>query len=52
MSIDAIDTFNTAFAPFGLPRTAFKPSYGIAEATLFVATIDPGAQARCPPCRP
>ncbi len=45
VSIDAIRTFNKAFAPYGLPRTAFKPSYGIAEATLFVATIDPTAEA-------
>ena len=45
VSIDAIRTFNKAFAPYGLPRTAFKPSYGIAEATLFVATIDHGAEA-------
>jgi fatty-acyl-CoA synthase len=46
VSIDAITTFNKAFAPYGLPRTAFKPSYGIAEATLFVATIAPAAEAR------
>jgi fatty-acyl-CoA synthase len=45
VSIDAIRTFNKAFAPYGLPRTAFKPSYGIAEATLFVATIAPDAEA-------
>jgi fatty-acyl-CoA synthase len=45
VSIDAIETFNKAFAAYGLPRTAFKPSYGIAEATLFVATIDPSAEA-------
>jgi fatty-acyl-CoA synthase len=45
VSIDAIRTFNKAFAPYGLPRTAFKPSYGIAEATLFVANIDPSAEA-------
>jgi fatty-acyl-CoA synthase len=45
VSIAAIDMFNEAFAPFGLPPTAFKPSYGIAEATLFVATIDHQAQA-------
>ncbi|HTZ12263.1 MAG TPA: AMP-binding protein, partial [Mycobacterium sp.] len=45
VSIDAIRTFTKAFAPYGLPRTAFKPSYGIAEATLFVATIAPDAQA-------
>ena len=45
VSIAAIDMFNEAFAPFGLPPTAFKPSYGIAEATLFVATIDHQAKA-------
>jgi fatty-acyl-CoA synthase len=45
VSIDAVRTFNKAFAPYGLPRTAFKPSYGIAEATLFVATIEPSAEA-------
>jgi fatty-acyl-CoA synthase len=45
VSIDAIRTFNKAFGPYGLPRTAFKPSYGIAEATLMVATIEPGAEA-------
>jgi fatty-acyl-CoA synthase len=45
VSIDAITTFNKAFEPYGLPRTAFKPSYGIAEATLFVANIEPSAEA-------
>jgi fatty-acyl-CoA synthase len=45
VSIDAIKSFNKAFAPYGLPRTAFKPSYGIAEGTLFVATIAPEAEA-------
>jgi fatty-acyl-CoA synthase len=44
VSIDAIRTFDKAFAPFGLPRSAFKPSYGIAEATLFVSTIEPSAE--------
>jgi fatty-acyl-CoA synthase len=44
VSIDAVTTFNKAFAPYGLPRTAFKPSYGIAEATLLVATIDRNAE--------
>lgn len=41
----AMTAFNEAFAPYGLPSTAIKPSYGIAEATLFVATIAPDAQA-------
>jgi fatty-acyl-CoA synthase len=45
VSIEAIDKFNAAFAPHGLPATAFKPSYGIAEATLFVSTIAPDAPA-------
>jgi fatty-acyl-CoA synthase len=45
VSIDAISTFNAAFAPYGLSPTAIKPSYGIAEATLFVSTIAPAAHA-------
>lgn len=45
VSMDAIKSFKKAFAPYGLPPTAFKPSYGIAEATLFVATIAPAAEA-------
>ncbi len=43
VSAEAIAAFSEAFAPHGLPPTAFKPSYGIAEATLFVATIAPTA---------
>ncbi|MGY4709450.1 fatty acyl-AMP ligase [Mycolicibacterium sp. CBM1] len=45
VSIDAVRAFDAAFAPHGLPPTAFKPSYGIAEATLFVSTIAPAATA-------
>ncbi|WP_123027295.1 fatty acyl-AMP ligase [Mycolicibacterium stellerae] len=45
VSTRAINAFNTAFAPYGLPKTAIKPSYGIAEATLFVSTIAPDASA-------
>lgn len=44
VSINAITDFTEAFAPFHLPRTAFKPSYGLAEATLFVSTIAPGSE--------
>jgi fatty-acyl-CoA synthase len=44
VSVDAINTFNAAFAPYGLSPTAIKPSYGIAEATLFVSTIAPTAR--------
>ncbi len=46
VSMAAIDAFNTAFGPHGLLPTAMKPSYGIAEATLFIANIAPDAQAR------
>jgi len=44
ISIDAVRAFNEAFAPHGLLPTAIKPSYGIAEATLLVATTDPTAE--------
>jgi acyl-CoA synthetase (AMP-forming)/AMP-acid ligase II len=43
--IGSIEKFNEAFAPYGLPSTAIKPSYGMAEATLFVSTIDLSAAA-------
>ncbi|MCW1958472.1 MAG: fatty acyl-AMP ligase [Mycobacterium sp.] len=45
VSMAAIDAFNEAFGPHGLPATAMKPSYGIAEATLFIANIAPDAVA-------
>lgn len=45
VSMEAIAAFNKAFAPYGLPRAAFKPSYGIAEATLMIATIAPTEEA-------
>ncbi len=38
VTMSSIRKFNDAFAPFGLPPTAIKPSYGMAEATLFVST--------------
>ena len=43
VSMASINVFNEAFAPYGLPPTAVKPSYGMAEATLFVSTIGPAA---------
>ncbi len=46
VSMAAIEAFNEAFGPHGLPATAMKPSYGIAEATLFIANIAPDAVAR------
>ncbi|NMK99702.1 AMP-binding protein, partial [Staphylococcus capitis] len=36
--------FNDAFGPYGLPPTTIKPSYGMAEATLFVSSIAPDAE--------
>jgi fatty-acyl-CoA synthase len=44
VSINAIRAFGAAFEPFGLPSTAIKPSYGMAEATLFISTIAPDAE--------
>jgi acyl transferase domain-containing protein/acyl-CoA synthetase (AMP-forming)/AMP-acid ligase II/NADPH:quinone reductase-like Zn-dependent oxidoreductase/acyl carrier protein len=40
-----IDRFMAAFAPHGFRRQAFYPSYGLAEATLFVTG---GARAEAP----
>lgn len=45
VSFDAITSFTTAFEPYGLSPNAIKPSYGIAEATLFVSTVAPTARA-------
>ncbi|WP_163754546.1 fatty acyl-AMP ligase [Mycobacterium botniense] len=45
VKIDSINQFTKAFEAYGLPKTAIKPSYGMAEATLFVSTIDPSAEA-------
>ncbi|QRY44302.1 AMP-binding protein [Mycolicibacterium boenickei] len=42
---EVMTAFNEVFAPYGLPPTAFKPSYGIAEATLLISTIAPAEQA-------
>lgn len=44
VSMTAIEAFTEAFAPHGLPPTAIKPSYGIAEATLFIANIASDAE--------
>lgn len=46
VSMAAIDEFTEVFGPYGPSPTAIKPSYGIAEATLFVANIVPDAQPR------
>lgn len=41
VSMSAITAFQTEFEPRGLSPNAIKPSYGIAEATLFVSTVAP-----------
>lgn len=38
VSITSVEKFTAAFAPYGLNPAAIKPSYGMAEATLFVST--------------
>jgi fatty acid CoA ligase FadD32 len=38
ISAATLRRFNDAFGPFGFPPKAIKPSYGLAEATLFVST--------------
>lgn len=40
----SIRKFNDAFEPYGLSKTAIKPSYGMAEATLFVSTTASDAE--------
>ena len=42
----AIEKFNAAFAPYGLPATTIKPGYGMAEATLAVTTTAPDVGAK------
>ncbi|OHV06661.1 fatty-acid--CoA ligase [Mycobacterium talmoniae] len=44
VTMAAIDRFTEAFEPYGLPPTAVKPSYGMAEATLSVASIAANAR--------
>ncbi|MGK2882716.1 MAG: fatty acyl-AMP ligase [Mycobacterium sp.] len=41
VNLDSITTFVDAFLPYGLSKTAVRPSYGMAEATLFVSSIPP-----------
>jgi fatty-acyl-CoA synthase len=36
----ALDAFAQAFAPYGFKRSAFLPSYGLAEATLAISFCD------------
>ena len=52
-----IKRFTERFAPFGLQERVLRPSYGLAEATLYVATPNPESPSRRPAstsrnCRP
>ncbi len=38
----ALDRFSRRFAPFNLDAAVIRPSYGLAEATVFVAAAAPG----------
>ena len=42
ISAASVRRFNEAFGPYGFPPEAVKPSYGLAEATLFVSTTPIG----------
>jgi acyl-CoA synthetase (AMP-forming)/AMP-acid ligase II len=46
VTMSAIEKFTSAFAPYGLPATAIKPAYGMAEATLGVAITAPESAAK------
>ncbi|QBJ96694.1 fatty-acid--CoA ligase [Rhodococcus sp. ABRD24] len=46
VTVSSMRKFNEAFAPYGLPKTAIKPSYGMAEATLFVSTTKHSDEAK------
>lgn len=41
--VSTLEKFSEVFGPRGLPDTTLRPSYGLAEATLFVAVGDPAA---------
>jgi fatty acid CoA ligase FadD28 len=43
---NTIRAFTDRFARFNLPESAILPSYGLAEATVYVATRGPGAPPR------
>lgn len=46
VQVSSMRKFYDAFAPYGLPKEAIKPSYGMAEATLFVSTTPFDNEAR------
>jgi fatty acid CoA ligase FadD32 len=44
VNLESITKFIDAFLPYGLSKTAVRPSYGMAEATLFVSSITPDTE--------
>jgi fatty acid CoA ligase FadD32 len=46
VSATSLRKFNEAFAPYGFREEAIKPSYGLAEATLFVSTTPIGEKPK------
>jgi fatty acid CoA ligase FadD32 len=46
ISAATVRRFNEAFTPYGFKPQAIKPSYGLAEATLFVSTTPMGDHPR------
>ncbi|MBB2993253.1 fatty acid CoA ligase FadD32 [Mycolicibacterium iranicum] len=46
ISAATVARFNEAFSPYGFKPQAIKPSYGLAEATLFVSTTPMNAEPR------
>ncbi|MFC6011782.1 long-chain-fatty-acid--AMP ligase FadD32 [Nocardia lasii] len=46
VTVSSMRKFNEAFAPYGLPKTAIKPCYGMAEATLFVSATKAEDEAK------
>ncbi len=46
VTVSSMKKFNDAFAPYGLSKTAIKPCYGMAEATLFVSATKRDNEAK------
>ncbi|MGV9860510.1 long-chain-fatty-acid--AMP ligase FadD32 [Gordonia sp. NPDC003425] len=46
VTVSSMKKFNDAFGPYGLPKTAIKPCYGMAEATLFVSATQRNNEAK------
>lgn len=46
VTVASMKKFNEAFEPYGLPKTAIKPCYGMAEATLFVSATQRENEAK------